>query len=100
MHVDDRNQTVLFDRLLHALIDETWRLLDLSRTSISSRGLRNILSSCAMLRAADVRRSCLPASELRALLAAAPLLETLRCGCEHAWDEDAVLRILRILRIP
>lgn len=76
-----RRKDLVTDKVLEALLDESWEVLDISGARVTDFGLERASEKCSSLKAIDIS-GCdnLTSSSLEALVRNCPLMQTLRCG--------------------
>lgn len=76
-----RRKDLITDKVLEALVDESWEVLDISGGRVTDFGLEKASEKCALLKAVDISEcDNLTSLSFEALVKNCPLMQTLRCG--------------------
>eukprot|EP00897_Mesotaenium_endlicherianum_P005537 jgi/Mesen1/5010/ME000025S04404 len=85
-----RRRGLLCDQLLYALLDDSWRVLDVSGSLVTDEGIRRAADKCPLLEAVDLSRcQGVTSASLQHLVRVCSSLRTLRVGRSAASDVAA-----------
>ncbi|KAJ7534382.1 hypothetical protein O6H91_13G091600 [Diphasiastrum complanatum] len=85
-----RRRRVLQSKLLLALADGSWELLDVSGSEVTDDGMVEVAKLCPLLKVVDISHcSLLTSQSIQALIENCSSLQTLRCGGNSVSDAAA-----------